>query len=481
MTIADPHNRRLGSVSIPCLARDLPAIKDVFTLWSDSRFFPLTSSDCPKPKLVIVYNKADSALIAQTHALYAEFADLHACFDGLEIFSADLEGDRDLYARYTEEAKGAFGNKAGPNFLFQETMHITSEFGLYTLQIELDCIPLTSNWVADVNNMLLSSEAWVIGAPYLGETPLDPSIQFHINGNALYRSGSREFLTFLDEVWIRNILMLSKVHPNLAYDCWWALQMARSDAGVENAAWHLWQEYCFFFQYSAFVVNLNVAAHQASQYTDVSENLARKGLRSLFFHGAIMPKIIALLSGDQTMTVHQALATLEEGSWKSRTDSPENASESYLFLADLLQKHHKVRSPRLLLGEGFNRLEGPSDIYFPTRYVWSNASRLQITLTDVREDLTLFFREGRGRDLRSIEDLEFTLNKQGREIPCDLEILENPSFGALRLRSKDIQTPGLLEINSSMDTFAEREGGRMLGLLFFEVGCRLGKNNNVIL
>ncbi|MGJ8597915.1 hypothetical protein [Sulfitobacter sp.] len=477
MTAAALSDRRLGSVSIPCLARDLPAIKDVFTLWSDPRFFPLTSPDCPKPKLVIVYNNADGALVAKTQALYAEFSDLHACFDGIEIVSAGLKGDRDLYARYTSEAKGEFGNKAGPNFLFQETMHSTSEFGLYTLQIELDCIPLYANWVAEVDNMLLSEEAWVIGAPYLGETPLDPSIQFHINGNALYRSGSREFLTFVDEVWIRNIVMLSKVHPNLAYDCWWALQMARSDSGLENAAWHLWQEYCFFFRHSAFVVNLNVGTLQATQYTDVTDNLVRKGLRPLFYHGQIMPQVIALLHEDTTLAMDQALATLEQDSWKGRAKPREDASDSYLFLADLLEKHHKVRPPRLLLGEGFHRPEGPSDVYFPTRYVWSNAPDLHITLTDVREDLVLFFRDGRGRDLHTIPDLAFTLYKQGRELPCDLEIMENPSFGALRLRCKDIKTPGLIELKSTIDTFSEANGNRVLSLLFFEVGCTLKRSN----
>ena len=120
---AAPGDRRLGSVSVPCLYSDLPALEQTFAFWSDPRFLPLVSGGCPEPSLLIVYNMADEDLIARTHALYAKFPVLQTCFDKIEVFSADLEGDRDLYVRDSSRPEGVFGNKAGPNFLFQQTMH----------------------------------------------------------------------------------------------------------------------------------------------------------------------------------------------------------------------------------------------------------------------------------------------------------------------------------------------------------------------
>jgi len=475
---ATPGDRRLGSVLVPCLSSDLPVLEQTFAFWSDPRFLPLVSDECPKPSLLIVYNMADEDLIARTHALYAKFPVLQACFDKIEVFSADLEGDRDLYVRDSSRPEGVFGNKAGPNFLFQQAMHIAAEYGLYTFQIELDCLPLRPNWLHDLYRMLTPSDAWVIGSPYLGDAPLDPSIQFHINGNALYRCGSPHFLTFLDNIWIKNVTMLREVYPNLAYDCWWALQMTRSDASSSNAAWQLWQEYCFFFQYNAFVVNLTVGADQASQYTTVYDKLVEKQLRPLFFHGAVMRNVIAILCEDTSMTIDQALADFEKETVNTHRKDPENASEEYLFLAGLDQKYYKAPPPRVQLRKGFHLPEGPSSTYFPTRYAWSNASRLQISLADIRRDLTLFFREGRGRNLHGIENLQFSLIKQGREIPCSFDILEVPVFGALHLHGRDIKTPGLLEITSSIDTFTETNGERTLSLLFFEIGCRFGARHN---
>ncbi|MEO8241408.1 MAG: hypothetical protein ABI832_03800, partial [bacterium] len=226
----DAPSRALGCVALPVLAKDIgPNLESVFQLWSDPRCYLLVGQMEHLPHLMVVINCADEALLAATKALYNRYPTLAQCFSGFSAHSAELRGDRDLYARKSPTAMGKFGNKAGPNFLFQETMNFAEAHGGFTLQIELDCIPIEAGWLAETVRVVNGNQrAWVIGSMYSGDHGLERSVQTHLNGNALYNTGDPDFMRFLNEIWIADLVNIAQKRPNLAYDCWWANEQSQA-------------------------------------------------------------------------------------------------------------------------------------------------------------------------------------------------------------------------------------------------------------
>jgi hypothetical protein len=292
-----PADGRLRCVAIPLRADDVePKLAPLFALWDDDRFLPRLDPRAPLPQLLVVVNKAGPDLLERIAAMFHARPRLAQCFAGIAAHSAGLEGDRDLYARDATRAVGAFGNKAGPNFLFQATMVLAGRHGGWVLQIETDCLPVQAGWL-DATQQVIDggSRAWVIGSVFAGGPGLDPSIRTHLNGNALYKAGDPAFQTFLSEVWIASILEQVGTRPYLAYDFWWALETDDADSRTGNASWRRFQTYDSFFRNDPFVVNLLAEAPQARNFVQVFDRFAALGRMPVFFHGPAMNTLLPQL------------------------------------------------------------------------------------------------------------------------------------------------------------------------------------------
>lgn len=249
---------RLAALVVPCLVSDLSILDFIFRMWSTPYFAPSLTGR--KVKLLLVFNHLDSETKQKVLEMWHANPLLLDYFDQLQMESADLIGDRDLYVKNrSREVKGEFGNIAGPNFLFQSTMNYAARFGGYVFQMEVDCFPLTPGWLEELDRVISRGKgAWVIGAMYNGNFRVNNPIRMHLNGNALYKTGDLKFIEFLNSVWIPRLLDLAKELPNLAYDSWWALEVERSktDNCSPDSSWSLVRRYNSFFYNDPFIVNL---------------------------------------------------------------------------------------------------------------------------------------------------------------------------------------------------------------------------------
>lgn len=307
---------RLGCVAVPIISFDIERnLGELFALWADKRFAPGfapgtgTGTDKgTRPHLMVAVNRATEAELAQIESLYREYPALAASFSGFSAQSCDLEGERDIYAREDDTRWGekgpAFGRKAGPNFLFQRTIEMAAAYGGFTLQVELDCLPVGPGWLAAVDQVIDDHpRAWVIGSHYAGGDSLGADVKSHLNGNALYHAGDPRFRAFLSDVWMPRILHQIAERPDLAYDCWWAVERHEADARANNQSWQLFQIYDSFFHADPFVINLLVPEAGTQYYKRVFERFESLGVPPVFLHGPAMNAVrrVALQQPESTL------------------------------------------------------------------------------------------------------------------------------------------------------------------------------------
>lgn len=302
-------DERLNCVLLPILARDVgKSLETIFELWSDKRFFPMVRDSGHKPHLLVVLNCASDELCAAVSQTFTRYPNLGRCFSGFSVRSAELTGDRDLYVRGESTAKGLYGNKAGPNFLFQAGMKYASVFGGFTIQLELDCLPIEAGWLEDVMEVVSgNARAWVIGSHFAGLRGIERSSQSHLNGNACYKAGDRKFIAFLDEIWIPDVVAQSERRPNLAYDCWWASEEFQANGLSGNTAWRRVQTFGSFFHPDPFIINLLVDDSRLADYADVYKKFVDLGRRPIFCHGPAMNGFAGFLLKHPDQSFFQAL------------------------------------------------------------------------------------------------------------------------------------------------------------------------------
>ncbi len=307
----------LRCVAVPILGNEIGAeLAQLFDLWADPRFRPLLTPQQERPRLLIVANSATPERLAEAERLFHARPVLHDCFSGITAHSAGLEGERDIYKRDAHGAAGRYGNRAGPNFLFQETMRLAAAFGGYVLQIELDCLPVQADWITAVEAVIAANAgAWVIGSVYAGRGVLDRAMSLHLNGNALYRAGDPAFMVFLDRIWLPRLLHHAARMPNLAYDCWWALERELVDVRAENDSWQLVRTHDCFFRNEPLVVNLvhdetGLSRTGLSDYATTFQRFADLGRMPVFFHGPAMRSMARQLlqhpDDDMLAAIHRA-------------------------------------------------------------------------------------------------------------------------------------------------------------------------------
>jgi len=324
MTAQTFFDRTLRCVALPVVQSDIGApLEEMLSLWSDPRFAPLLNDATPRPHLMLVVNNAPEEVLDQARLIYDNHSELDQSFCGFTALSADLKGDMDRYERKPRARLGSLGGRAGPNFQFFRTMALAEQFGGFTLQIELDCLPVQAGWIEATQRVIDGhGSAWVIGSVYAGDGELTPDTQTHMNGNALYRTGDPLFQSFLAEVWLPRLLRRIKQDYTLPYDCWWAVERKAASALESNEAWQLFQNFDSFMQSDPFVTNLLCKQSDAQAYIEVFEKFSRLGQVPVFFHGAAMTALRKLLVTHPEETILDGMDRLtgQRGSRLRATD-----------------------------------------------------------------------------------------------------------------------------------------------------------------
>lgn len=479
-----PEAQKLKSIVVPCLQSDIAKLADTLAVWLSDRCLPSERRVKRRPVLILVFNQATPAELTDARNILAGISRVKRFFSDVEVHSANLDGDMDLYVRNSPVAAGRYGNKAGPNFLFQRAMHLASRHGGFTFQMELDCLPIVKGWMDRLEDMLVNRKAWVVGTPYLGDRELDRRVQFHVNGNALYNCGSHAFLDFLDDVWIARLNKMRSSQPNLAYDCWWSFEMTRANAIVRNESWNIWQQYALYFHLEAFLLNLNVGASELAVYLETLEQLRGRGHDPLFFHGPGIANLIATLASNSSLSLEQGVAELNDASSEEGVttiglaDLPddEGALPSYPSFIVANTDRDIGQIPRVLLGEGTHHIEGPSNRFYPVRYVWTGAQEFEIVPFSTDLPIPLMFRSGGTAHMTPETLPEFTATQDGRELTCTVTLMDHPVYAKVTISADGLETMKPIQVTTTAPMFEEEAARkRQLGILLLETGVKFAK------
>lgn len=300
----------IRSVTLPIVRGDIiENLGVIFNIWCDPRFIPIRSGyRDDKPVLNIVVNRLDESLHDSINDQIVRRHKLSQIFSRIVINDAMLTGERDFYSKDEPVSAGRFGNKSGPNFLFEAAMGFAASYGGFTAQVELDCLPIRPGWLDELEEVARANErAWVIGSTYSGVRGLEKQLMPHLNGNALYKVGDESFLSFLREAWMPGIDLYVRSNPNLAYDVWWAVVLAHADPTSGNDEWKMVRKFDCFFHSDPFLVNFVDSDTVAEEITDFFIEKSLLGASPTLLHGRMMLWIARWLLDNPLGTVFDGL------------------------------------------------------------------------------------------------------------------------------------------------------------------------------
>ncbi|MEO7027466.1 MAG: hypothetical protein ABI056_07930 [Caulobacteraceae bacterium] len=283
----------LSAIVCPLTRREAPQALVNLEMWNRETP-PLLATAGPspsKPELIFSFNGSSDPELSRTFVTAFEtLPAVKNAFAGIDIRFCDLPPDKDLYVRDGEVRYAPFGRKAGPNWLFYETMRSLRGENKFVFLMETDCQPIAPNWLRRLQRVCLQhDDAWVVGSHYCGVSPLHWSVARHINGNALYNIGDDLFWIFMEQQfwpWL-NEYVVSHM-PNLAYDCGWETYLNRVE--MEHAANYDWvraRDVLQRFRLSNFIVNIGGAAEQSGDYIWTRADILKRFPGAVVVHGPL--------------------------------------------------------------------------------------------------------------------------------------------------------------------------------------------------
>jgi hypothetical protein len=266
--LADDHEspnpiRASYCLCLNATVREAEGIAELLDIWS----WHARADTCDYRHIdLLIYIDSPSVTAEQLILRAVESSKARRLFNSVEVLSADVPPAYNFYKREVDGSVdigvAKYGYKSGPNFQFFSILKSLIANGYkYSLLCETDCYPTSGRWLNDIfEEAARQEEFWALGSPYRGNSKLDPSICLHVNGVAVYSTGSSSFADLLLK-WEQVLLNLADRYPNIAYD--WALDAHYNDV-IKNTHWDdlsvgMLKEYVMFrenFRYSRRIINL---------------------------------------------------------------------------------------------------------------------------------------------------------------------------------------------------------------------------------
>lgn len=290
---ADRGQPLLGAVVCPLTAGELDAALANLALW-DSEAPPIrreVEAAADRTRLIFSFNcAADPSLAEPLLTAYARSINVRRAFCDVEVRFCDLPPDKDRYERDPNAPAGPYGAKAGPNWLFYETLKALRGEARFVFLMETDCRPVKANWLKRLHQLCRRHEdAWILGAPYLGASSLQPAIARHINGNALYQVGEDRFWALFEGVlwpWLHQ--RIAEGETGLAYDCVWEAFLNRAEmADGAHPDWRWARRVMPRIRMLDFIANIAGRAEHSGQYLWSRRQVREMAPEALFIHGPL--------------------------------------------------------------------------------------------------------------------------------------------------------------------------------------------------
>lgn len=191
-----------------------------------------------------------------------EVVKLKLCFKDLYYYNINIDTEDDIYTaniNFTPVPK--YGLVSGPNILFIKTMKKLHKYNT-VLALETDCI-LYKNWVNTlINYVEYSGDFLISGSTYDGTIVINPNEiigNAHINGVALYKTGSNVFQFLLDRLNDYILELVDKMYIATAYDyvlCKLIFDKIKTSTNEEYTFWKVVYRY---ITKNTFIINASVA------------------------------------------------------------------------------------------------------------------------------------------------------------------------------------------------------------------------------
>jgi hypothetical protein len=285
---------RLDAIVCPLTEPEVPRAIANMHQWNKliaSGEAPLDSSDSKRTRLIFSFNCSEkNALAGLLKKEFSEQEQLLKAFSGIEIQFCDLSPEKDVYVKDPGHLMSPYGNKAGPNWLFYETMKKLRANCDFVFLMETDCEPLTPNWLQRLaRTCARAGDAWIVGSPYRGVSLLPAKIARHLNGNAFYRIGDPAFWEFLDELlWPWMLTQIPIDNYGMAYDCAWEYFLHRPEFDdPTHPDWQTVRDLLHRFQATNAVVNIGGRLEQRRDYIWTKGDVLKRFPGIAVVHGPV--------------------------------------------------------------------------------------------------------------------------------------------------------------------------------------------------
>lgn len=293
--MGSPPKINLGAIVCPLTPRELPLAIEKLALWGEKIPPGLAQPEhksAERPRLLFSFNCGPNRDLSEPlRDAFDRQSALVDSFASMEVRFCDLPPEKDIYLRTLPKILPEFGTKAGPNWMWFETLKAVRSEAKFVFLMETDCTPIVPNWLRRIESACRQNQdAWIIGSHYCGVSPLHWSIARHINGNALYHVGDPAFWKFLEELfwpWLHK--RIKEKDPQLAYDCAWEVFLNRQE--MERAGhpdWLVARKLLHRFRLSNFIVNIAGNAEQNGYYYWTRSSVLENYPRAAIVHGPIV-------------------------------------------------------------------------------------------------------------------------------------------------------------------------------------------------
>jgi hypothetical protein len=208
--------------------------------------------------------------------IYDKSVNLKA-FNGISFVTSSLPKEDNIYIRNEQippKKLPKYGFKSGPNYMFFEFLKIFRKYR-YAFYMESDCYPIRDFWLDELCKNVNNSESfWVKGSVYRGSHSLSNISKNHINGNAIYATGSRKFNLFISRDFEPWFLEEVKKKSWLPYDVAFNIYFNQIDSEKDDKKWKNYQNYLHKFKYTDFIQNYGHISDKpsAKKIRQVSKN-----------------------------------------------------------------------------------------------------------------------------------------------------------------------------------------------------------------
>jgi len=276
--------RRLEAIAVPLVPHELDGFLERLDYWVDPKLQPSFGS-VKGVALHIFLTCADSAEIrGKIEAAATRLPWLSDYFSDLRVTFLDIARSVDYYVKGT--SLNVFCNKSGPNIFWLMIMEACREYR-FTFLMEADCVPVRPGWIDALEQVTRDGTpgTWIIGAGYSGPTMTSPTNSFHINGNAVYATGDRDFQDYLRGDFLRALQwMATNISNNVAYDVAFALGMQNYKSALQDLDIDL-RQYLWRYAFTPTIRNISGQAETEGSSPVNIMNEVRSDVAMYLCHG----------------------------------------------------------------------------------------------------------------------------------------------------------------------------------------------------